>query len=305
MSTTAKYRLREWFPRWARPDHPIMQRELAHLPSFGIRTEDLYQRPASVIGAMMLWLAPFACGFSGLPWQLLLAPLGWLPLVWATSIIRREVRARTWQTLCSTPYPADEILLAKLAAVIYRLLPPLIMLFFGHILFYGVMLIGWLVSGSAGTIYVYFDGHAIRQGSLIAQRTLPLMSILVLSGIFLILTLIHSLLAVLTNVVISGFVSTMPIETVPLPALSVFIRILLNGAGLIMILSIIGWPARIWHVASNLAYMGVPGWVLPTLLPEDPALALLAGAITVILQAILLLVALQIGLRRVRHLAAP
>lgn len=110
---------------------PLMQREIRALPPCLGRDHPLLFWLALIglaggLGYSLAHLLPLR-----LIWDLAWLALGWLPLLWSTRIIARETTAHTWDVLRSTPYSLEEIVRAKLAAVLRITAPLLVFLLVG------------------------------------------------------------------------------------------------------------------------------------------------------------------------------
>ena len=152
-----------WRPAWARRTHPVVARQMAALPAF-----DLYAWGGSrrLMVALLALLAPCALLTGSLPLQLVLLPLGWLPVLWAAPLVSRERRQGTWDLLCLTPYPRAELLLASGWAVACRLRG----------------LLGWLLIGQVASVvnvllYMAFflggGGYRTLSGAYVHLAELP------------------------------------------------------------------------------------------------------------------------------------
>ncbi len=147
---------------------------------------------AVFIAIAALAIAGFSCGCGGLLWQGLLFPLGLIPVIWSAQVISREVIGGRWDELRLTPYSVAEIVLAKLAAVVYRLWPLLALMLAVQVAS-GILSTG-LSLVLTGNAFVYFNGMPLRTPEDSLFATGQGMLYLVLAGVLLITGAIQTVL---------------------------------------------------------------------------------------------------------------
>jgi hypothetical protein len=191
-------------PPYMRRDDPLVRRELDALPNF--LGEDGRLRGKIILLALVgLGIMPCSCGCGGVPWTLLAFALNLLPLVWGAGTLNRERAADTWGTLRVTPYSVQEIVLAKLSAVTYRLSPLLALLLTGELLSYIVSGGMYAITYGSVSVNLYANGDRLAQNP---DPALPMIA-LIIFGMMLLITLIGVALTFFTNIVLGGLASAL------------------------------------------------------------------------------------------------
>ncbi len=270
---SAKLRL----PSWARPDHPILAYELRKLPPFTLLGSDSRPHGLVTLALLTLILTPCACMCANGPTQFLLLVLGWLPLIWGAPVISREIEARTWETLCTTPYGAGEIALAKLSAVVYQLSPSL-----------GALLAGQaapLIALALALVFPAYRLDTFPTDGLTPPQTLTFGpridgALGVVWGASAILTLLGVLLDYLTNAALGVLASLLTRSRSAAYATAFGLRLGLN-VGWLLLATLVASAAsgESQHPLGLLfesAIVGSPGWAIFAT-PDRPGTAILIG----------------------------
>jgi hypothetical protein len=275
-------------PTWARLDHPILAYELRKLPPFTLLGSDSKLHGFVTLALLTLALTPCACMCANGPAQFVLLALGWLPLIWGAPVISREIEARTWETLCATPYGAGEIALAKLSAVVYQLSPSL-----------GALLAGQaapLIALALALLFPMYGFVSFSTDSPMPPQTLTLEPringvLWVTWGAFVVLALLGVLLDYLTNAALGVLASLVARSRSAAYATAFGLRLGLN----------VGWVLLATLVASaasgesqnplgllfGSAVAGSPGWAVFAA-RFQPGAAILTGLTLLVAQAGLL-----------------
>jgi len=209
-------------PVWARPDNPLVRRELQALPLFLGQDGNLNVK-ILLLAMVGLGLIPCSCSCGGLPWSLLQTVLSLAPLLWGALLINREQAAGTCDMLRTTPYSDAEIVLAKISAVLYRLSP----------------LLALLVSGQAASILLsglftstVFYSAAVSVNGAPARQVAPMLpegsSALPAFMLALAAVLLTTLLDFVTNIVIGALASSLAAGRGTAYAVAIGLRILLS-----------------------------------------------------------------------------
>lgn len=128
-------------PDWARPDHPILQYELAHLKkSFPLRVRFIQiLMIALLLGlvgylyATYIYVSPTRGNWSDLAWRMLYFPTllvqaatAIVALSYGIGSIGQERNRRTWDNLRATEVGAEMTLRTRWIAILYRLRLPIL-----------------------------------------------------------------------------------------------------------------------------------------------------------------------------------
>ncbi len=274
-------------PPWARHDHPLVARELRLLPPFFSAKGAPLRTTVTRMVLLALIVAPCGCACGGLPWQLLLAPLGWLPLIWAAPIIVQEISAGRWAMLRATPYSVREIVLAKLSAVVYRLSPLLGFILAGQAVLVALMAVGWALLTNVATVYVSFNGATLEQPNLLPTETLPPAGTLLLGVLMMGLTILAALLDFLTNAALGGLASTLTRQRAAAYVGAFGLRVALTLLAYALTLALAGvvveQPLHPLEVVLLAAIGGSPGWAMLAA-PDSLIRPLILGGLTVAAQ---------------------
>lgn len=306
MFDSTPHSLTDRLPVWARYDHPVVQRELGRLPPFFSKQGAPLRTTTPRMALLALIVAPIMCGCSLFPWHLLLIPLGWLPLIWAAPVIGHEVTAGRWDMLRSTALSGREIALAKLSAVLYRLLPLLSFMLIGQLIVLGLALLGWIVLIS-GTWQVYtMSGGSLIPVQLMPQNGLVGLPLMILGGIMLLATLVSTLLDFVTNAVLGTLASALTPERSAAYVTAFTLRAVLTGLyvllGLLAANLAAGRPMPFYEPIGFAALAGSPGWAMLTL-PGSVAGPLLVAVLTLAGQLLALTAILRLTFWQVDRLS--
>lgn len=278
-------RTRFRLPGWAAPDHPIVERELSHLPR-------LVQRPGhdlrSILTLLLMLLFPCVLLTGSLPLHLVLLPLSWLPLLFAAPAISRERAAGTWDTLRLTPFSPGELALAKACAVAHHLRPLLMLLLAGQVASFltaGLFLCSFLGAGGHRTLAgTYTRMAAITPEGLPATLAAGLIVVVVA----LVAVPLDYALSILTGMLASLLATRQE------AALAAGLALRTLAAGLILLAGMGVFSAQAGVLIDPLSLLGagmvggVFGWPLAGLLDWQGAAAL-AALVMLGLQALLVL----------------
>lgn len=287
-------------PVWARMDNPIVARELAALPQF-LGADSRPGLKIALVALMAPALILCSCGCVGLPWVALTAALSLLPMIWAAGIINRERAANTWESLRVTPYSTRQIVLAKMAAVFYRLLPLLALLLAGQIFS--------LLIASTGLAFVSFSGVVSVSGSVQQAFQIPPSGIqtpvITLLGFFLAVTLFGTTLDFVTGIVLGGLASSLTGGRGAAVLGAFGLRVLLSLGQTALIFWLVGLLSDGPNILgiSRLFGLGVlGGWVAAVQQPAQFAAQLALEALIIPLQVAVLAVLFRLTLWRAQQL---
>jgi len=303
MPESSRRPLTDRLPTWARYDHPIVQRELGRLPPFFSRQGAPLRTTTVRMALLALIVAPLMCGCFVFPWHLLLIPLGWLPLIWAAPVIGHEIAAGRWDMLRTTALSGREIALAKLSAVLYRLLPLLSFMLMGQAVALGLGLLAWMTLFS-GTVQVF----TMSGGSLLPVDVLPPgrmigLSFLALGGVMLLAVLVSTLLDFVTNAALGALASTLTPRRSTAYVTAFALRAALTGLYALLAANLVaGRPVPFYEPIGLAALAGSPGWAMLAL-PDSVFGPLVVAAITLAGQALALAAILGLTFRRVERLS--
>lgn len=152
-------------PEWARPDHPILHYELAHLKHIESRQARFFQvlMIAFFLGlggylyATTIYVSPTQGNLTDLAWRILYFPTllvqivtSILALSYGINSVGKQRINRTWDNLRATEVGAELTLRTRWVAILYRLRAPIIAILLARLL----LLIGVLYDITAfGGLY--------------------------------------------------------------------------------------------------------------------------------------------------------
>jgi len=128
-------------PEWARPDHPILQYELAHLQHVESRQARFFQLLviALILGmggylyATTIYVPPTQSNLTDLAWRILYFPTllvqiltSTLALSFGINSVGRQRSNHTWDNLRATEIGAELTLRTRWVGILYRLRAPII-----------------------------------------------------------------------------------------------------------------------------------------------------------------------------------
>ncbi len=275
------------------PDHPLVRRELDALPPL-LSYDGPAQRLAVIIAIAALAIAGFSCGCGGLLWQGLLFPLGLIPVIWSAQVISREVIGGRWDELRLTPYSVAEIVLAKLAAVVYRLWPLLALMLAVQVAS-GILSTGFSLV-LTGNAFVYFNGMPLRTPEDSLFATGQGMLYLVMAGVLLITGAIQTVLdfglTLAAGALASALTTSRPLAYLGALAGRGLASLLVLPIGLLAGMLLTGGPDRallsltllLLSSSQGMLMLLLPGEVAGVLLAILVILGLEAGALVLLLR---------------------
>ncbi len=240
-------------PAWAQMDNPLVQRELETLPDFLGQDGNLNVKML-LLALVGLGLVSCSCTCGGVWWPLLAGALGLIPLLWGAMLVNRDQAAGRWDMLRVTPYSVRDILLAKLAAALYRLSPLLALLLAGEVMSY--VATSWFLDLAYTSVLVNVNGSTTSLGDPGGAAGFPLTW-----AVLLVRVMLSTVLGFVLNIAVGLLGSTLTASRGWAFAGAVGLRVLLalvfSGTTMLLVQALTGGSGRLPGMTA-LETLGTP-----------------------------------------------